>query len=223
MKTDARLISLQVGAAADVVAEGSAEWWDKAWHTSFYKQPMSGALWLGYEGLQGDDQTDRRVHGGVDRAVCVYPGEHYAHWLAVLPLETMPYGAFGENFTTAGLVESEVCIGDVFTLGGALIQVSQPRQPCWKLARRWRIKDLSAQVEQTGRTGFYFRVLKHGEVAAMDAFHLQERPFPEWTISRCNGIMNHGQGGGEAARDLAQCPALSGGWRDSLWLRSKKS
>ena len=144
-------------------------------------------------------------------------------WLAVLPLETMPYGAFGENFTTAGLVESEVCIGDVFTLGGALIQVSQPRQPCWKLARRWRIKDLSAQVEQTGRTGFYFRVLKHGEVAAMDAFHLQERPFPEWTISRCNGIMNHGQGGGEAARDLAQCPALSGGWRDSLWLRSKKS
>ncbi len=222
MAMSSRLISIQLGPAMEVGEEGTHEWWDKTWRTSFYKQPAPGPQWLGYEGLHGDDQVDRRVHGGVDRAVCVYPGEHYAHWLSVLPLEVMPHGAFGENFTTAGLLETEVCIGDTYTLGGAVIQVSQPRQPCWKLARRWRIKDLSAQVERTGFSGYYFRVLAHGEVSGGDGFTLQERPHPQWTVKTCTDIMNHGIGGAEAAAALSQCPALSGGWRDGLWLRARK-
>ena len=223
MSTNGQLLSLQLGAATEVMPEGTAEWWDKPWRTGFYKQPRTDPQWLGYEGLRGDEQADRRFHGGVDKAVCVYASEHYVHWLSMLPLEALPHGAFGENFTTTGLLEQEVCVGDVYTVGGARVQISQPRQPCWILARRWHIKDLAAQVERTGFTGFYFRVLHHGAVAAGAAFELQERPFPRWTVGLCNAVMNHGEGGDEAARELSQCAALSGSWKDELWGRSGSS
>ena len=215
-----QLRSLQTGAAAHIATQGSGDWWDKDWQTGFFKHSRADRQWLGYEGLRGDEQSDRRYHGGVDKAVCVYPGEHYPFWQETLSLADMPWGAFGENFTTTGLLESEVCVGDTFSVGEARVQISQPRQPCWKLARRWRIKDLAAQVERTGLTGFYFRVLRHGFVKAGDLFSLEERPFPDWSIGRCNDVMHHGTGDVDAARDLAQCPALSGSWKDSLWARA---
>ncbi len=214
-----QLLSLQIGAAANVAAQGSDAWWDKEWHTSFYKQSTAGRQWLGYEGLRNDEQADRKNHGGVDRAVCVYASDHYPWWQQTLSLAAMPFGAFGENFTTAGLVEDQVCIGDVFSVGEALVQVSQPRQPCWKLARRWQVKDLAAQVERTGLTGYYFRVLRHGFVVAGDDFTLEERLFPAWTIRRCHEIMYHEKEDIGAARELSLCPALSGVWKDSLWAR----
>jgi MOSC domain-containing protein YiiM len=214
-----QLHSLQTGKAANVAAQGSDAWWDKEWHTSFFKQSSPDRHWLGYEGLRGDEQADRKNHGGVDRAVCVYAGEHYPWWRETLSLAALPFGAFGENFTTTGLLESTVCVGDLFTLGSALLQVSQPRQPCWKLGRRWQIKDLAAQVERTGLTGYYFRVLKHGHVVAGDVFAHEERPFPAWTIQRCHEIMYHQKDDLDAAQALSQCPALSGVWKDSLWAR----
>ena len=215
------VLALQTGSAADVKSGGSGEWWDKDWRTGFYKQPREGPQWLGYQGFRGDEQADTRYHGGVDKAVCVYPSEHYAFWNGVDGLDGLPTGAFGENLTTRGLIEDEVCIGDLFEVGSAIVQVSQPRQPCWKLARRWRVKDLAAQVERNGRTGFYFRVLRHGEVAAGDSFQLRERPHPEWTLARCNRIMHQREGGAEADRALAECPALSGSWKDGLWSRGR--
>lgn len=211
--------ALFLGSAQDVSASGTGAWWDKPWRTGYYKQPQGGACWLGYEGFRGDEQADRRYHGGVDKAVCVYPVEHYVHWRQQNELQNLPHGAFGENLAASGLLEAEVCIGDVFALGSARVQVSQPRQPCWKLARRWRVKDLTAQVEQTGFTGFYFRVLQHGSITTGDAFMLLERPCPQWTIQRCNELMHHDQGNHDAARALAECPQLSGSWKDSLWAR----
>ena len=214
----ASVVALQLGKALQLEPAGTGEWWDKPWQTGFYKQPQPRA-WLGYEGFRGDEQADRRYHGGPDKAVCVYPHEHYHFWQSELPDLEMPTGAFGENLTTAGLLESGVCIGDVYAVGEALVQVSQPRQPCWKLARRWQVKDLTARVERTGLTGFYFRVKRHGHVSAGDAISLLERPFPEWTIERCNRIMHHEKSAAESARALAGCPDLSASWKDSLSAR----
>lgn len=218
-----KLLSLQTSAIRDIASQETGSWWDKPWSTGFYKQPVLESLWLGYEGLKGDQQADRRYHGGSEKAVCVYPSEHYPYWLDKLAFSDLPHGAFGENFTTVGLVETDVCIGDTYDIGEARVQVSQPRQPCWKLARRWQVKDLTAQVERTGYTGFYFRVLKHGRVQAGETFTLQERPFPEWTIALANEIMHHRRSDKDAARDLASCPLLSSSWKDSLWARGQVS
>lgn len=213
---------LFLGSAQEVAVTGTNSWWDKPWSTGFYKQSQGAECWLGYQGLRGDEQADRKYHGGVDKAVCVYPGEHYAGWRETLGLADFPPGAFGENFTTQGLLESEVCIGDVFSIGDARVQISQPRQPCWKLARRWRVKDFALQVERTGLTGFYFRVLHHGAVRAGDRLALQERPYPEWTIQRCNTVMHHEKDDLATARALAECPLLSASWKDSLHVRATK-
>lgn len=218
-----KLLSIQASTVREIPSLESGEWWDKPWSTGFYKQPVTQPLWLGYEGLKGDQQADRRFHGGSEKAVCVYASEHYPWWQEKLLLPEMQAGAFGENFTTGGLLEKEVCIGDVYAIGDALVQVSQPRQPCWKLARRWQIKDLTAQMERVGLTGFYFRVLRHGIVMADAEFNLQERTFPQWTIALANEIMHHRRADKEAARELAECPLLSASWKDSLWSRSQTS
>jgi MOSC domain-containing protein YiiM len=215
-----RLLSLQLAAVRDIEPTGSEEWWDKGWRTGFHKQPWEGPCWMAYGGLRGDECADLRVHGGIDKAVCVYPQEHYAHWRATLPNLDFQHGAFGENFTTHGLLESEACIGDTFRIGEALVQISQPRQPCWKLARRWRVKDLTAQVERTGLTGFYFRVMRHGSVAAGDTFHLEARLQPQWPLSLCNEIMHHRRDDLPAARELSAVPELAGSWKDALWSRA---
>jgi MOSC domain-containing protein YiiM len=218
-----KVLALHTGAARDITATGTGEWWDKDWRSGFVKASQLGSVWLGYEGFSGDEQADRKHHGGVEKAVCVYPVEHYLYWQEVLPGLDLPHGAFGENLTTSGLLESGVSVGDVYQLGDAMVQVSQPRQPCWKLARRWRVKDLSAQVERTGYTGFYFRVLRHGHVAAGNELELKDRPWPQWTLQRCNEIMHHQRQDAESARQLAECPALSGSWKDNLWRRAQSA
>lgn len=222
MTPSATVAALHTGKVAALETVGTGEWWDRPWQTGFFKNATNEPVWLGYEGFRGDEQADRRVHGGVDKAVCVYPAAHYPHWITTLPVADLPFGAFGENITLDGAAETDVCIGDRFTLGEAEVQISQPRQPCWKLARRWQVKDLALQVERTGFTGFYFRVLRHGHVRAGDSLELVERPFPEWTIARCNEIMHHGKDHSETARRLSECPLLSASWKDSLWLRSQK-
>lgn len=197
-------------------SKGGAEWWDKDWETGFFKEPVAGEVFVGHEGIDGDAQADRANHGGPDKAVCVYAAAHYADWRESLGLLGMRFGAFGENFTVEGAVEDEVCIGDVFEADGAVFQISQPRQPCWKLSRRWKVKDLSAQVVENGRTGWYFRVLRSGCVSVGTMLRLRERPYPNWTVTAANGVMHHQKGGLEAAAKLAACEALSVSWRESL-------
>src|SRR5690606_6199783 len=114
-----------------------------------------------------------------------------------------------------------VCIGDTYEVGGAVVQVSQPRQPCWKLARRWRIRDLAARVQETGRTGWYLRVLREGEVTAGDSLRLIDRPYAEWTIARANEIMHERRDDRDAAGALAACPLLSASWRETLRRRTE--
>ncbi len=211
-----KLISLQLGAVRQIASEATGQWWDEDWRTGLYKRPSAGPQWLGAQGFRGDEQADRKNHGGPDKAVCVYPAEHYPHWNQALGLTELPWGAFGENFTTEGLLETGVCVGDIFGIGAARVQISQPRQPCWKLARRWRIKDLPVQLENAGFTGWYFRVLEEGLVERGASFSLVKRPHPEWTIEQANQVMHHRKHDLAAARLLASCPSLSASWVNSL-------
>ena len=172
------LVSLQFGKPTAVATAGSAAWWDGEWTSAIFKQPVQDAVWLGYLGLEGDGVADTKVHGGVDKSVCIYPAEHYPVWRSELNQPALPFAAFGENFTTTGLLEDEVCVGDIFEIGEAVVQVSQPREPCWKPARRWQVKNLAARILETGRTGFYGRTLQPGPVQAGDSLRLQQRAYP---------------------------------------------
>jgi MOSC domain-containing protein YiiM len=214
--TGIQLLSVQVGLPKTLGSPGASETMDQEWTTGFFKEPVSGPVWARTTNLAGDEQADLRVHGGPDKAINAYPFEHYAFWLAELGFKELPNGSFGENFTVAGILETEACIGDIFELGDALVQISQPRQPCWKLSRRWRIQDLVAQVVRTGKTGWYFRVLREGNVQAGAALVLVERPYPEWTVAIANKIMLHRKENYVATQALAECPALSSSWKATL-------
>ncbi|HEY9898921.1 MAG TPA: MOSC domain-containing protein [Pantanalinema sp.] len=215
-----RILSLQVGMPRSVGTEGAAEPMDRQWTTGFFKEPVRGPVFLGTEGLDGDGVADRRVHGGPEKAVLAYSGLHYSVWESELDLGRLPFGAFGENFTLDAQTEAEVCIGDVYAAGEALLEVSQPRQPCWKLSRRWRIPDLSVRVQANGRTGWYFRVLREGLVRVGDVLIRIERPYPHWTVAEANAIMHHRREDLEAAAALAACPALATSWRKTLEARA---
>ncbi|MDE2407462.1 MAG: MOSC domain-containing protein [Xanthomonadaceae bacterium] len=155
------------------------------------KQPLTGAVHIGELGIEGDEQGDLRVHGGPDKAVHHYAFDHYATWrdeLGALPLLETP-GAFGENISTRGLTEAGVCLGDRFSLGGALLEVSQGRQPCWKLNDRFGVADMARRVQTTGRSGWYYRVLQPGSARAGDVLALAERPHPDWTLQRLGALL----------------------------------
>ena len=154
--------------------------------TAGAKRPVPEAR-LRFHGFEGDGQADRRNHGGVDKAVCVYPFDHYAHWAKLFgrPLEST---SFSENLTVSGAVEHEICIGDVFGVGEAVVQVSQPRTPCGKLAGKNRQRMLTRWVAEAGYTGFYMRVLSEGLVSNGDAFERIERHPESISVSSVNDI-----------------------------------
>ena len=215
-----KLLSIQVGKPRTFGTPDASDPHDRQWTTGFCKETVSGPVTITKINLAGDGQADLKHHGGLDKAVCVYPREHWAFWKAEIAID-LPHGGFGENFTTSGAVETDVCIGDVFRCGTALLQISQPRQPCWKLARRWGTKDLPARVERTGRSGWYLRVLEEGTVEAGNEIPLVERSHPEWTVAAANSVMHHRKTDWEAAQRLASCPALSGSWRSTLAQRAE--
>jgi MOSC domain-containing protein YiiM len=190
----------------------------RPWRSAIWKQPVLLPLELGAEGLVGDQQANRRVHGGPDKAVCVYSLDHAAWWRETLVEPEWGAGAVGENFTVTGQTETTVCLGDVYQAGTALVQVSQPRSPCRTLARRWGRPDLPKRVVQSGRSGWYLRVLRAGQVEAGVPLTLMERPFAAWTIARVNDA-SYGlvAGIGDAdRRELAGVPILAAAWRDGI-------
>jgi MOSC domain-containing protein YiiM len=157
------------------------------WFTAIFKEKIDGPVHLDIRNLDGDAQADLRVHGGPNKAVMAYAAEHYPHWRAELNLSDFAFGAFGENFTVIGTNEDEICIGDIHQVGTATLQVTQPRSPCWKLARKWEIPDLPKRFVISGRSGWYYRVLQEGTVDTGEEIKLLERPLPDWTIRRiCN-------------------------------------
>jgi MOSC domain-containing protein YiiM len=175
-------------------------------------------LQLDWLDLEGDEQADLTVHGGPDKAVCVYSADHFPFWQRALERPDLGAGAFGENFSVTGLAEDTVCLGDVYEVGEAVVQVSQPRAPCWKLGRKWARRDLPKLVLREGRTGWYFRVLQPGVVEPGQTLRLIDRSYPSWTITQVNRLAYAKKSDGlqDERRALADCPALAEEWRPSL-------
>ena len=202
----AQLVSLNVGQPAPLAFRGGTV------PSAIRKQPVAGPLRLGPTGLAGDAQADLRVHGGPDKAVCVYPTEHLAHWSARLGRRLAP-AAFGENFSVAGLLEADACLGDVYRVGTVLVQVSQPRQPCYKLATRQGEPVFALWVQESGWTGFYFRCLEPGEVQAGDMITLVERPAPGCTVAEANRLLHRDKYDRAGLERLLAVAALSASLR----------
>lgn len=168
-------------------------------------------------GLAGDEQADLVHHGGAEKAIHHYALDHYAAWIAEHPRlagALAAPGAFGENVSTLGWTEEQVCIGDRFRMGTALVEVSQGRQPCWKLGHRFGDPAMVARVVETGNGGWYYRVIEPGSIAAGDEIRLLERSNPDWTVARTFRILI---GKAHALRhdiaELAELPQLSASWR----------
>ena len=216
-----KILSLQVGLPAKHVS-GLKDGLDAAWTSGIWKSSATGSLRLGWTNLDGDAQADLKNHGGPDKAVCCYAAEHYPDWRDALDKSEaeFPYGAFGENWTLAGMAEHTVCIGDTYTVGTACVQVSQPRMPCWKLGRRWERPDFPLEVSGSGRTGYYLRVSEPGEVGVGDTLVLTERPLPDWPVARVNRAMYVDKADAELAEELGRLLLLAEAWRQPFRRRA---
>lgn len=221
------LISVNVGQPRTMEGPNSDDPRQRVWHSGIFKLPVQGPVRVGKLNLAGDGQGDTRVHGGVDKAVLAYSADHYPHWnhelakvfdarVDLLSEAPMGPGAFGENLTFTGINEETVCLGDLWQIGDVLLQVSQPRQPCWKLARRWKWPQLPKRVVQTGRSGWYLRVHREGTVVAGLPCQLVDRPHPCWSIARVNRALFERSFPSADACELAGIPELSESWKKDL-------
>jgi len=183
--------------------------------SGFFKQPASGRVAVGPLGLAGDEQADKRVHGGPDKAVYAYPTEGYAAWIDEFPTRrrTLVPGGMGENLATAGLTEDGVHIGDVLRIGDALLQVTQPRQPCFKLGLYHREPRMVRRMTETARCGWYLRVLEPGTVAAGDRVAIVERQERSWTIRRFAALIALKTIDAETLSEIVAMPGLAENWQ----------
>lgn len=203
-----KLISVNVGLPREV------EWRGRKVTTSIWKAPTKGRVTVRQLSIDGDKQSDLTAHGGPDKAVYVYPSEHYAFWRSELPDMELTWGAFGENFTTEGLIESEVTIGDRIQIGSAEFQVTQPRMPCFKLGIRFGRDDMIKRFLRSGRTGFYLSVLREGEVGAGDPIAFAERGEGGLSVADVTSLYARDADNQPLLRRAADAEALPESWRE---------
>ena len=182
--------------------------------TGIFKHEVVMPAWLGKEGLAGDAQADRRVHGGPDKALHQYPLMHYARLAAAFPdaQELLIPGSIGENLSVPGWDEANVCIGDIFRLGDTRLQVSQPRSPCWKIDHRYGVEGMAKLIDDAGITGWYFRVLEEGSVEPGCTFELIDRMAPATTIQALLSLWGEHRSDPEHLERAAATPGLAENW-----------
>lgn len=202
-----KVVSLSVGLPREV------EWEGNTVLTSIFKEPVDRRLWVSSLNFEGDEQSDLTVHGGIDKAVYVYPSEHYGQWRRELPEVEFPWAVFGENLTTEGLLE-DVRIGDRFRIGSAEFIVTQPRLPCYKLGIRFGRMDMLRRMLRSGRTGFYFAVTTEGEVGAGDAIEPIERAEEGLTVADVVNLYTVDARNQELLRRATQSARLPESWKD---------
>ena len=203
-----KLISVNIGFPREVT------WKGKLVRTGIFKAPVSDRVMLRSLNLEGDGQADLTVHGGLEKAVYVYPFEHYDYWRSELPDTELTLGNFGENFTTTGLREEELNIGDRFAIGAVKLMVTQPRMPCYKLGIRFGRPDMVKRFLASRRTGFYFSVLQEGEVVVGDTLELVSRDDNNIKVSDITQLYTREKTDPELLRRAAQLEALPASWRD---------
>ena len=206
-----KIISLNVGRPRLVVWDG------RPVSTGIYKAPVEGRVTLRTLNLDGDRQADLTVHGGAAKAAYAYPAEHYGYWRAEVPGTELPWGMFGENFTTEGLDESAVNIGDRFRLGAAEVVVTQPRMPCYKLGIKFGRMDILRRLLASGRTGFYLSVEREGEVGAGDEVELIGRDRHNVSVADITRLYARDRDDFQTMRRAVEVEALPESWRNHFW------
>ncbi len=205
-----KLLSVNVSQPKEVSYNG------KRIKTGIFKEPVSGRTMMRRLNLDGDGQGDLTVHGGVHKAVYIYTIEHYDYWKRELVRDDLTYGKFGENLTVEDMLEDTVHIGDVFRIGEALVEVSQPRVPCFKLGIKMRDPQIVKPFLQSERVGFYVRVLEEGEVGAGDAIERTKVGGGQMTVKEIVHLRHFDNSNAAAAEKAASLPALTPSWRDSF-------
>jgi MOSC domain-containing protein YiiM len=208
-----QVVSVNVGLPREV------EWRHDLVSTAIHKSPVRGPIAVRRLNLDGDRQADLSVHGGPEKAVYVYPSEHYPQWREELPGVALPWAAFGENLTSEGILEPNVHIGDVLRIGTAELVVTQPRMPCFKLNVRFQRSDMVKRFLRTGRSGFYLAVLQEGQVEAGDSIELVPTSQPAVTISEVAALYTTERGNQELMQRALQTPGMPQGWRE--WFREQ--
>lgn len=203
-----RVISVNVGLPRDVA------WHGKLVSTGIFKEPVAGRIAVRRLNLDGDRQADLSVHGGVEKAVYAYPVEYYRQWQNDLPGQTLPWGMFGENLTTEGLLDDTISIGDRYRVGSAELRVTQPRLPCYKLGIKFGRDKFVKLFLKSGRTGFYFAVEREGEVEAGDPITLIERDPHGIHVSDITRLYVRDRGDLERLRRVVEAEAVPVAWRD---------
>ena len=209
------LLALSVGHAG-IITQG-----DRQIRTAYHKRPVTTALWLAREGLLCDEHVFKS-HGGHEKAVCAYPFEHYRYWQTRLSLDMPEAAAFAENFTLTGLLERDVMIGDVYEVGEALVQVTQPRAPCYKIAARFGVPKMHLFLRQMSYTGYYLRVVEEGHVVAGQTVVLLDRQDHEITVEEANRILNVDKSDRSGAERMLSIPDLTEDLRPRLERRLEK-
>ena len=208
-----RLVSLNVGRPRLL------SWKGLTFSTGIFKRPGPDRVMLRTTNLDGDRQADLSVHGGPNKAVYAYPSEHYAYWREQLPGYDLPWGAFGENLTTEGLLEQEVSVGDRYRIGSAIVMVRTPRIPCFKLAAKFQRDDMILRFLNSGRSGFYFSVLEEGEVGAGDEFQFLGGETLSLTVAEVNRLYSSGSPDPELLSRATQVNVLPESWRERFQAR----
>ena len=203
-----KIVSVNVGRPREI------DWKGKTIRTSIFKEPVQGRVRLEALNFVGDEQADLSVHGGPQKAVYGYASEHYDFWRQELPGVHLPWGAFGENLTTEGLLEEEINIGNRYQLGSAVVMVTQPRIPCYKLGVRFGRDDIVKRFLKSGRPGFYFSVIQEGEVGAGDALELVYREAADVTVADILRLYVTYKQNLSLTQRAVQVAALADGWRD---------
>ena len=203
-----KIISLNVGLPQLVLRN------DEPVSTGIFKEPVAGRVNLRTLNLDGDRQADLSVHGGPEKAVYVYPSEHYDFWKRELPEMDLPWGMFGENFTTTGLLETQINIGDTFRVGSAEVMVTQPRMPCYKLGIRFGRSDIIKRFLASERSGFYLGVLKEGQVGTGDEFDPVKRDANDIRVNDITRLYTSQKRNAELLRRAIDVEALPESWRD---------
>ncbi len=213
-----KVLSVNVGLPRQIVSDG------KSVTTGIYKSPVHGRVRVTRLNIEGDGQADLSVHGGPNKAVYAYPSEHYAYWQREIPDIEMPWGMFGENLTLNGLLEDDAHIGDRFRMGTAVLMVTQPRLPCYKLGIRFGREDMPDRFLESGRTGFYFAVVNEGELGESDAVQPIHRDANRVSVS---DLLRLCYGDGHQDAQLVQralnIEALSPSWRKRILKRVHES
>lgn len=210
-----QILSVNVARVVQVEINGSSV------STGIYKEPVAGEVWLRELGFEGDEQADLTVHGGTYQAAYCYPSEHYGHWQNRLNRsDPLPFGTFGENLTSVGLLETEVFVGDIYRFGSALVQVTAPRLPCMKFAHKIGRPDLLKEFLHSGYSGLYLRVLEEGGVSAGDEIKLVERDSRRISVRTLLGLQKLSEGDDNVLRVALSIPALAPGARRALEARA---